>query len=429
MPDGGVLDVKFPEKLEPLFSPHRYKVVVGGRGKGASWGIARALLIRGYANTIRWLCTREIQRTIADSVHQLLRDQISLMGLDRFYRVTESGIDGANGTRFAFTGLRNQTAENLKSYEGFDGAWVAESKNTSKKSWDILIPTIRKDASEIWIDLNPDLDSDDTYARFVAHPPHDCAVMFMSWRDNPWFPEVLKKERETLLNRVALKLETQETYDNIWEGKCRSSVEGAIYADEIREAVENKRIRPVPYDPMLKVQTVWDLGFNDSMSIIFCQRLLNQIMVIDFLEDHHKKYDYYVEAIKSKKYNLGKAWLPHDAGHDSPLLTTTPLKTLRALGLDCAEPLPREDIEHGIKRTRQTFPRIYFDDDKARPLVDHLKRYRRAIPVTTNEPQGPLHDEHSHAADALRYLCMAAPQMKNDEPQFKKLDYPQLGIK
>lgn len=426
MPDGAKLSISIPEKAEPLYHPHRYKVIVGGRGKGASWSIARVLIGRAYGMPLRILCAREVQRTIADSVHQLLQDQIKALGLSAAFKITESDIYGPHGSRFAFTGLRQLTAENIRSYEGFDIAWVAEARNISKKSWSTLIPTIRKDGSEIWLDLNPELDSDETYARFIEHTPPDTALMFMSWRDNPWFPETLKKERETLYARCQ-EMGSMEDYENIWEGKCRTSVDGAIYASEIRDAVEQKRIRPVPYDPMLKVHTVWDLGFNDRMSVILVQRLLNQIMVIDFLEDQHKKYDWYVTQIKDRKYNLGKAWLPHDAGHDSPLLAPTPVKTLKTLGLDCSEPLPREDIEVGIKRVRQTFPRIYFDENKAKGLIDHLKRYRRTIPSTTNEPQGPLHDEHSHAADALRYLCMAAPQMRNDE-QDKPLPLPKTGI-
>lgn len=426
MPDGSTLEVKIPEKLAPLFHPYRNKVIVGGRGKGASWGIARALLIKAYQTPLRVLCAREVQKTIADSVHQLLIDQIALLGLGAFYRVTDSDVYGLNGTRFAFTGLRQLTSENIRSYEGFDIAWVAEARNISKKSWSTLIPTIRKDGSEIWLDLNPELDSDETYQRFVEHTPPDTALIFMSWRDNPWFPETLKRERENLFNRCQA-IGNMEDYENIWEGKCRTSIDGAIYATEIRDAVESKRIRPVPYDAMLKVHTVWDLGFNDSMSIIFVQRLLNQLQVIDYIEDSHKKYDYYVAEIKSRRYNLGKAFVPHDAGHESPLLTENPVQTLRKLGLDCAEPLTREGIEVGIKRVRQTFPRMFFDEVKAAPLISHLKRYRRIIPANSNEPQSPLHDEHSHGADALRYLCMAAGQMSNeekDEPQ----KIPETGI-
>lgn len=426
MADGGTLELELPEKLQALYEPHRYKVVYGGRGKGGSWNIARALLIQGYATVKRILCTREIQRTIGDSVHQLLCDQIKLLKLDAFYKITDSDIEGLNGTKFLFAGLRQLDVTKLKSFEGCDIAWVEEAESISKKSWEVLIPTIRRDHSEIWINFNPQLDSDETYVRFIEHTPPDTALMAASWRDNPFFPQRLKEERQTLYDRCKAS-GSMEDYENIYEGKCRTSVDGAIYASEIREAIEHKRIRPVPYDPMLKVHTVWDLGFNDKMVILFVQRLLNQVMVIDFIEDHLKKYDWYVTEIKNKKYNLGRAYLPHDAGHESPLLAPTPVKTLQALGLDVAEPLIREDIEIDIKRVRQMFGRIYFDDVKAKPLIDHLKRYRRSIPVTTNEPQSPLHDDHSHSADALRYLCMCVDQMRNEDRD-KPLKYDDRGI-
>lgn len=413
--------IRFPPKLSPLFKPHRYKVIYGGRGKGGSWGIARALLLQAGERPLRVLCTREIQRTIADSVHRLLSDQIELLGLGSFYRVTDNEIVGENGSLFSFSGLRQLDAGKLKSYEGYDRAWVEEAETISDKSWAVLIPTIRRPGSEIWVNFNPQLDSDPTYVRFVQKTPPDTALIPMSYRDNPWFPEVLEKER------VYLKETDPETYENIWEGKCRTSVEGAIYANEIRQAIEEKRIRPMPYDPMLKVHTVWDLGWNDRMSIGFFQRHLNQLYCIDFLESNFHKYDWYVEEIKAKRYNLGRCFLPHDAAHESPLPTGTPVAVLRQLGLSVAPPLPIEHIELGIKRVRMNFPRIYFDEVKASPLIEHLKRYRRNIPTTTNEPTGPTHDEHSHAADMLRYACLAAEQMTNDN-QDKPLPIPRTGI-
>ncbi len=387
--------------------------------------MARALLIRGYQKPTRILCTREIQRTIADSVHQLLSDQIELLGLSAFYDITDNEIVGSNGTKFLFAGLRQLDAGKLKSLEGCDIAWVEEAENISKKSWNILIPTIRKDGSEIWINFNPQLDSDETYVRFIANSPPDAALMKMSWRDNPFFPKVLEKEREYL------KVSDPESYDNVWEGKCRTAIDGAIYAGEIREAIEGKRIRPVPYDPMLKVHTVWDLGWNDRMSIVFVQRVISEIRVIDFIEDNFKKYDWYVSEIKNKRYNLGKCFLPHDAAHGSAMPgVTTPAQTLKALGLNVQEPLKREDPELGIKRLRQIFGRIYFDEENTRDLISHIKRYRRAIPTSINEPQSPVHDEHSHAADAMRYMAMCVDQMNNDDDDFrKKIAYPNLGIR
>jgi phage terminase large subunit len=104
--------------------------------------------------------------------------------------------------------------------------WVEEAQVVTKRSWDVLTPTIRKDGSEIWITLNPDMETDETYARFVASKPfesEDAFVVQMNWRDNPWFPEVLEKERQDTLAR------DPDNYDNIWEGVPKRVSVGAIY--------------------------------------------------------------------------------------------------------------------------------------------------------------------------------------------------------
>lgn len=414
-------DILFPEKLAPLFQPHRYKVVYGGRGKGGSWGIARALLLQGWENPLRILCAREIQRTIADSVHRLLSDQIKLLGLDSFYRVTDTEITGPNGTLFSFSGLRHLDATKLKSYEGYDRAWIEEAENITKKSWGILIPTIRKDGSEIWVNLNPQLDSDETYQRFVINTPPDTALMPMSYRDNPWFPDVLEKER------IYLKEHDPEAYDNIWEGNCRTSVEGAIYAKEIDAALREKRVRPVPYDPMLKVHCIFDLGWNDYTAIGFVQRLHSEIRWIDFLEDQYQTYDWYVAEIKKKNYNLGRVFLPHDGKYKSAQTGMSAEDIMRKLGLNPSSAEVASHVELGIKAVRMRFGQMYFDEVRCKPLVDHLKRYRRHIPISTSEPSGPLHDEHSHSADMVREAVARLQDMKNEE-QDKPLPKPNTGI-
>ena len=75
------MSVTFAPAFEELFRPHRYKVFYGGRGSGKSWSVARALLLLGYEKPMRILCAREIQRSISDSVHKLLCEQIDAIGL------------------------------------------------------------------------------------------------------------------------------------------------------------------------------------------------------------------------------------------------------------------------------------------------------------------------------------------------------------
>jgi len=153
-----IAKAEFPLKLECLFKPSRYKVLYGGRGGAKSWGVARALLIKGAQAPLRVLCAREFQTSIKDSVHKLLCDQIEALGLLGFYEITQTSIRGKNGTEFSFVGLKNNVA-NVKSYEGVDVCWVEEAQTTSRMSWNVLIPTIRKEKSEIWITFNPELET------------------------------------------------------------------------------------------------------------------------------------------------------------------------------------------------------------------------------------------------------------------------------
>ena len=169
---------------------------------------------------------------------------------------------------------------------------MEEAQVVTKKSWDVLIPTIRKPGSEIWVTFNPELDTDETFSRFVIRPPEDSVVIEMNWQDNPWFPPELDKERRQWLDRDPVG------YLTTWEGKCRPAVEGAIYANEIEATQREGRIRAVPYDPQLKVHTVWDLGWNDSMSIICVQRVASEVRVIDYIEDSHRTIDSYVMQLQ-----------------------------------------------------------------------------------------------------------------------------------
>ncbi len=414
--------IEFPETLRFLFQQSRYKCAYGGRGGAKSWGFARALLIQGAEKPIRILCTREVQKSIKDSVHSLLGDQIQALGLGGFYQVLETEIRGKNGTQFLFAGLASHTIESVKSFEGVDKVWVEEARAVSERSWRILIPTIRKPGSEIWVSFNPELDDDPAYQRFVVNPPPDCVTVKINYPDNPWFPEVLEKERQHAKNTLS-----DADYRNIWEGDCLPAVHGAIYADEVARAIETKRITDVPYDPSLKVHVVWDLGWNDSMFLILAQRHLSALRIIEVIEDDHKTYDWFSAELRNKRLNWGNMWLPHDAYHASPESGRTPKQILQDLGWNC-RPIPNQPVETGIKSARQALPQMYFDKTKADRLIQCLKRYRRNIPTTTGEPSTPVHDEFSHGADALRYLALVAPQLSNEDIFGKAIKYPNTKV-
>jgi len=208
------INYNFPEKLNFLFQPKRYKVARGGRGGAKSWNFARALLITILKEKKLVLCTREIQQSLKESVFKLLTDQIQMMGLQKSFSNTQQEICCNNGSRIIFSGLR-YNATTIKSMEGVDICWVEEAENISKDSWDLLIPTIRKPNSEIWISYNPKSNSDETHRRFGGRNDEDCVCVTINWRDNPWFPEELRKEMDN-----SRRLNFQD-YLHIWEGMTK----------------------------------------------------------------------------------------------------------------------------------------------------------------------------------------------------------------
>jgi len=396
---------QFPEKCGFLFHPARFKVLYGGRDGAKSWSIARALLLEGASEPLQIGCFREVQKSIKDSVHQLLSNQIQELGLGKFYDILATEIRGKNGTTFGFAGLSAQTRESIKSWEGLDRAWVEEAQSVSKRSWDILEPTIRKPASEIWASFNPEMDTDETYQRFVVHPSPEVVAVNINWDDNPWRSTVLDKARERM------QKESPDDYAHIYGGLCRPAIEGAIYYKEVSALRQSGRLCNVPYDPMLRVHVVCDLGYNDYMSLILVQRLASEIRVIRYIEDRMRYIPSYSQELQGLKLNYGKVYLPHD-GKQKHVTGSSAEEQFTALGWT-VEIVPDIGIEQGIRKTREVFSRFYVDKANASELVNRLGRYRRRVNAE-GQASTPVHDDESHGADGTRYLAIVADQLTND---------------
>jgi len=397
--------IEFPEKLECLFRPGRYKILYGGRGGAKSWGVARALLVRGTVAPLRILCAREIQKSITDSVHRLLADQIAAMGLSHFYEVQQTTIKGANGSSFLFAGLRHNI-NNIKSLEGADIVWVEEAQTVSKASWEKLIPTVRKPGSQIVVSFNPELDTDETYVRFVKNTPPNTEVVKIDWRDNPWFPAELEAERRHL------QATDPDAYLNIYDGHCRQTLDGAIYAKEIRAATEENRLTRVPYEQSKPVHTFWDLGRADRTSIWFGQLVGFETRCIDFYENSGHALGHYLKELQARSYVYGDCWLPHDANNELLASERTIAQQMRAAGFT-VKITPKTSVANGINAARTMFPNMWFDADKCADGLNHLRRYRYDVdPETGQFSKEPLHDDASHAADAFRYLAVALREKK-----------------
>lgn len=401
---------EFPEKLHCLFQPARYKVLYGGRGGAKSWGVARALLIQGANRPLRILCAREFQNSINESVHHLLKSQIEDLNLTHFYEIQNASITGINGTEFFFAGLRNNTSR-IKSFEAVDIAWVEEAQTVSKDSWEDLMPTIRKKGSEIWLTFNPKLETDETYQRFVVKPPSDAIVVKINWRDNPWFNETtLPRERLDALER------DPDEYLNIWEGHCLTTLKGAVYAAELRKAEEENRITKVLYDVLKPVYTFWDIGWADNTSIWFAQSVGQELHLIDYYSNSLKPIDHYVNVMQSKGYVYGIDWLPHDAKAKSLQTGRSVEEALIAMGRKVYI-TPNLSVADGINAARLVFNRCFFDREKCADGLQSLRHYRYEIDPESKQLSGrPLHDFHSHAADAFRYFALS---MQDERPAMR----------
>jgi phage terminase large subunit len=407
------LAIDIPRKARDVLLPTntqdgrrvRFRCLYGGRDGAKSHSIARILLARGMAKAERILCTREVQKSLAESAHLLLSDLIQQLGMSGFYDVQKNHIFGKNGTRFSFHGLSSETRDSLKSQEGTTICWIEEAHSISKRSWEILEPTIRAPGSEIWASFNPSMESDEIYKQMVVSPPPEALVAQIGWQDNPWRSQVLDAARERM------QRESPDDYAHIYGGLCRPAVEGAIYYNEVSKLRQSGRLCNVPYDPMLKVHVVADLGFNDYMSLILVQRLASEIRVIRYIEDRMRYIPSYHQELSELKLNYGKLYLPHD-GKAKHVTGSSAEEQFRALGWD-VEIVPDIGLEQGIRKTREVFGRLYVDKGNASELVNRLGRYRRRV-NSEGQASTPVHDDESHGADGTRYLAIVADQMSND---------------
>jgi phage terminase large subunit len=254
--------------FKPLFKPKRFKVFYGGRGGGKSWAFAIALLQRGMKTPLRILCTREVQGSIRDSVHRLLVTCIENNNLERFYTVTRDAIYGLNGTEFLFHGLKHDPMQ-IKSLEGIDICFVEEAQKISNESWDVLIPTIRKKNSQIWIAFNPNLETDPTYQRFIVNKRPNQVTVKVNWQHNPYFSDELRDE---------MQYQRELNYDDylhIWEGECKTASDAQIFKNKYVVEDFDSPVSATYYYGL-------DWGFSQDPTVILRCFIVGNDLYIDY---------------------------------------------------------------------------------------------------------------------------------------------------
>ncbi len=426
------LDAEIPEPLDFfVFEKWRYKIARGGRGSGKSRTIATALAIRGAEKPIRWLCARETQKSLKYSSRQILVDAITRLGLNSKYQILEDEIRGltpdkqGRRTVFIFAGIREMSVDSIKSLEDFDGIWISEAHNVSEESWKKITPTFRRDDAEIWVDYNPELEEDFIH-RWSNDPPPNAKVVHVTYEDNPWFPDVLRVDMEHM-RRTDLP-----GYENVWLGKAKNSVVGAVYGKEMAAAYASEPSRIVlnpgiGVDKTVPVDVFFDLGHGDPMALWFAQMVSNWVNVLDFYQNQGEGIEHYVSVMQGRGYTIGTAWLPWD-GVDAMLhhnLTGTnqrsPEMVMRSLGVD-VRVAPKTSVDSGISAVRTIFPQLRINEPKCFEGIRHLRMYQWG-PSEPNKhglrmvQTKPKHDEHSHAADALRTLATCINEPKYEAPK------------
>nr|QRW43084.1 MAG: terminase large subunit [Caudoviricetes sp.] len=394
------LTVPTPKAFGFLYTPTlggvRYRVAFGGRGSAKSWQFARALLVHGLSQPLRILCAREYQASIRDSVHRVLADQVTRLGLDNFYTVQESAILGANGTEFLFKGLRRDIAQ-IKSTEGIDICWVEEAEAVSDTSWRTLIPTIRKDNSEIWVTFNPAMESDSTYQRFIVKSPERSIVRKVSYLDNPWFPEVLKQEADALLKA------DPEAHAHVWGGKPWARSDAQVLAG---------KWRVMDFTPDKSWQGPYfgaDWGFShDPTVLIKCYTHDNRLYLDHEAGGVQLDTDALVRAFDSVPDARAFVIRADSARPET-------ISHLRRNGypkIMAAVKGPRS-LEEGVEWLRShdivVHPRCVH-------LIDELTLYSYKADPLTGAVLPVLEDRDNHVIDALRYACESARRTAAQKP-------------
>lgn len=390
-------NVEIPDAFGFLFAPPlgsvRYRVVHGGRGSAKSWSFGRALLLHGVSAPLRILCAREYQSSIRDSVHRLLEDQAGAMGLNGFYEIERARIYGRNGTEFLFLGIKRDP-HTLKSTEGIDLCWVEEAEAVSEESWRILIPTIRKPGSELWVSFNPALPDDPTYRRFVADTPARSIVRRVSWRDNPWLPEVLEHEQAELLKR------DPEVHAHVWGGEpwMRSDAQVLAGRYEVGE-FEPDEDWDGPYYGA-------DWGFAKDPTVLVRCWIHGPILYIDYDE----RGIGWSAAETNRRFRRVPGADKHIIRGDAARPETIAALCELELNVEAAKKWPGS-VEDGVEHLRG-YKRIVIHP-RCKGLIQEARLWRYKTDARTGDVLPKLRDGNDHGVDALRYAL--APIIRKRE--------------
>lgn len=401
--------VDVPRALAPLLKASRYKGAYGGRGGAKSHFFAEQIIVRCYARTTRVVCIREIQNSIKDSVKQLLVDKIAKLGLMGEFEIIETEIRSkSNGSLIIFRGMQSYNSDTIKSLEGYDIAWVEEAQTLSSVSLQLLRPTLRKEGSELWFSWNPRHRTDAVDQFFRKKPIHPDAIsVAVNWRDNPWFPNVLRRDMEED------KLKDPVAAEHVWEGGYGAQ-EGAILARWVDVAEKQGRIGDhVAFDPEGWIEISSDIGFRDTATWWYWQRKLGGFSLLDYDADSGLEAQDWIVRIKARllercwQDRLKKIWLPHDAKIKTFQSKHSTIEQFtEGFGFHKCEIVPVASKLDRINAARTVIRTCEFHETNCEDGLDGLRNWEYEwnpdLKVFMKEP---LHNWASHPSDGFSYGC------------------------
>lgn len=387
--------VQIPEAFRFLWAgraddglPVRYRAVHGGRGSAKSHSFAQGLILKAADKPLRIGCFREVQKSIRDSVKRLLDDKVRDSGLTGFFESTDTELRGANGSLFIFSGLRTNP-DAVKSTEGMDIAAVFEASRVSQRSWDLLIPTVRKDGSEIWAEWNPENATDpvDVLFRGKDGAPPGSIVREVNWDQNPFFPAVLRQEMEWDRRR------DPDKFSHVWGG-------GYVMHSEAR-VLKNWRVDDfdVSADWILRQGADWGFSVDPSV-LVQCAIVGRTLYVIheayqvgcdiDFLPDLFRTVPE-AERWPTTADSARPETISHMRRHGFPKMLPA-VKGARSL-------------EEGVEFLKSFDIVVH---PRCRHTIAELQAYSYETDPLTGLVIPKLKDKDNHVLDALRYACEGA---------------------
>lgn len=377
----------------------------GGRGSAKSHSLCSAAVIKGAEKPLRFGVYREIQRSIRDSAKRLLDDKIEENGLSAFYESTDTEIRGQNGTLFLFNGLRTNP-DAIKSTEGLDVAIVMEANKVAQRSWDLLIPTVRKPGSEIWAEWNPYLETDpvDVMFRGEHGPPPGAIVRRINWEDNPFFPEVLRAELEFD------RLRDPDKYAHIWLGEYTRNSEARVFRNWKVESFET------PPDAVHRFGADW--GFSVDPTVLVRCHIVGRTLFVD-----QEAYAVGCEIDNTPalfdKIEGSRKWTIRA---DSARPETVSYMQRRGFKIIPAVKGPGS-LEDGIEFLK-TYDIVVHP--RCKHTADELALYAYKTDPLTGEILPVLEDKNNHVIDALRYACEGLRRAPKIKPAIASTNPPDL---